>query len=53
VKIVVEDSLLPFMPQNSSSFVFQTAMNFGIKGLVHPKIKIMSLITHPHVVPTP
>ncbi len=22
----------------------------GIKGIVHPKIKIMSLSTHPHVV---
>ncbi len=24
----------------------------GLRGLVHPKIKILSLITHPHVVPT-
>jgi len=24
-----------------------------IKGLVHPKMKIKSLITHPHDVPTP
>ncbi len=24
-----------------------------IKGLVHPKMKIMSLITHPHVIPNP
>jgi len=24
-----------------------------IKGLVHPKMKIMSLMTHPHVVPSP
>jgi len=24
-----------------------------IKGLVHPKMKIKSLITHPHAVPTP
>jgi len=23
------------------------------KGLVHPKIKISTVITHPHVVPTP
>jgi len=23
------------------------------KGLVHPKMKILSLITHPHVVPKP
>jgi len=22
-------------------------------GLVHPKMKILSVITHPHVVPTP
>jgi len=26
---------------------------FGLKGLVHPKMKIMSLITHSHVVPHP
>jgi len=24
-----------------------------LKGLVHPKMKIKSLITHPHAVPTP
>jgi len=24
-----------------------------LKGLVHPKMKILSVITHPHVVPTP
>ncbi len=24
-----------------------------IKGLVHPKMKILSLITHPHVIPNP
>ncbi len=23
------------------------------KGIVHPKMKILSLITHPHVVPNP
>jgi len=27
--------------------------NSSIKGLVHPKMKIKSLITHPHAVPTP
>jgi len=27
--------------------------NYGVKGLVHPKMKIKSLITHPHAVPTP
>jgi len=26
---------------------------FKVKGLVHPKMKIKSLITHPHAVPTP
>jgi len=25
----------------------------NVKGLVHPKIKIKSLMTHPHVVPSP
>jgi len=24
-----------------------------LKGLVHPKMKILSVFTHPHVVPTP
>jgi len=24
-----------------------------LKGLVHPKMKMMSLMTHPHVVPSP
>jgi len=24
-----------------------------IKGLVHPKMKILSIFTHPHVVPNP
>jgi len=26
-------------------------VNYYFKGLVHPKMKILSLITHPHVVP--
>jgi len=26
---------------------------FIVKRLVHPKMKILSVITHPHVVPTP
>jgi len=26
---------------------------FTLKGLVHPKMKILSVFTHPHVVPTP
>jgi len=25
----------------------------NLKGLVHPKMKILSVFTHPHVVPTP
>jgi len=25
----------------------------AFKGLIHPKMKIKSLITHPHAVPTP
>jgi len=25
----------------------------GLKGLVHPKMKILAVFTHPHVVPTP
>jgi len=36
----------------------QQILVFGInsllvKGLVHPKMKILSVFTHPHVVPTP
>jgi len=27
--------------------------HFDLKGLVHPTMKIKSLITHPHTVPTP
>ncbi len=28
-------------------------MKEGLKGIVHPKIKILSLNTHPHVIPNP
>jgi len=28
-------------------------MRAGLNGLVHPKMKMKSLITHPHAVPTP
>ncbi len=28
-------------------------VSIAIKGIVHPKRKILSLITHPHVVPNP
>jgi len=27
-------------------------MHANLKGIVHPKIKILSSFTHPHVVPT-
>jgi len=35
------------------SIVFSLSHAFvnGIKGLVHPKMKILSVFTHPHVVP--
>ncbi len=26
---------------------------YVLKGIIHPKIEILSLITHPHVVPNP
>ncbi len=29
------------------------SFNTTVKGIVHPKMKILSLITHPHVVPNP
>jgi len=34
--------------QFNASLLFET-----IKGLVHPKMKILSVFTHPHVVSTP
>jgi len=34
-------------------FTEQKGQNKVVKGLVHPKMKIKSLITHPHAVPTP
>jgi len=34
-------------------FTSHLTLNGKIKGLVHPKMKIKSLITHPHAVPTP
>ncbi len=30
----------------------ETALDI-LKGIVHPKMKMLSLITHPHVVPNP
>jgi len=32
---------------------FTKTQGCDVKGLVHPKMKIKSLITHPHAVPTP
>ncbi len=29
------------------------SMSSRLKGIVHPKMKIMSLITYPHVIPNP
>ncbi len=28
-------------------------VDWYVKGLLHPKIKVLSLITYPHVVPNP
>ncbi len=46
-----EDALL----KNSVDLllVMTIACAYIIKGIVHTKIKILSLITHPHVVPNP
>ncbi len=33
--------------------VYYPMMQGFLKGIVHPKMKILSLITHPHVVPNP
>jgi len=43
-------------PQPSNQFFkdkIKFSPTFYLKGLVHPKMKIKSLITHPHAVPTP
>jgi len=32
---------------------FSFSVDYAFKGIVHPKMKIKSLITHPHAVPTP
>jgi len=41
-------------PQRFSSFLDGLQMDSDLlKGLAHPKMKIKSLITHPHAVPTP
>uniref|UniRef100_A0A8C1QX09 Uncharacterized protein n=1 Tax=Cyprinus carpio TaxID=7962 RepID=A0A8C1QX09_CYPCA len=39
-----------FMPLDRVYFVSTIVI---IKGLIHPKMKILSLITHPHVIPNP
>ncbi len=44
------------IPVCQSKTVLQDALSLWgpeLKGLVHPKMKILSLITHPHVVPNP
>jgi len=35
------------------SIIFKTFFHSSLRGIVHPKIKILSVFTHPHVVPTP
>jgi len=41
--------------QNIQVETVKTAIKLSndFKGLVHPKMKILSVFTHPHVVPTP
>jgi len=41
----VSNTVCMNVPQESSLY--------SLKGLVHPKMKILSVFTHPHVVPTP
>ncbi len=41
---------VPSSPASSQLYVLKLHI---IKGIVHPKLKILSLITHPHVVPNP
>ncbi len=36
---------------NKADFDFDLTLTKSFKGIVHPKIKIISLITHPHVIP--
>ncbi len=38
---------------NFKKAVQNAMMKLILKGIVHPKKKILSLITHPHVVPNP
>ncbi len=47
------DSIMLIMYIETIYFTFtpKYAYTQTLKGIVHPKIKIMSLITHPHVVP--
>jgi len=47
------DKKIVFMILLRKSHVKETLFQNLIKGLVHPKMKIKSLITHPHAVPTP
>jgi len=38
------------VPKKTTLFVLSKQVAAELKGLVHPKMKIMSFITHPHVV---
>jgi len=33
--------------------MLMAADQISLKGLVHPKMPVLSLITHPHVIPNP
>ncbi len=47
-------SLAPtHLPGTSSKTLFLFENSCVFKGRVHPKINILSLITHPHVIPNP
>ncbi len=40
------------MDKTSTYIMYKNPLKKEIKGIVQPKIKILSLFTHPHVVPT-
>ncbi len=53
--LIIAKSSLPYEPINLQIYVMWLVISEWklFKGLVHPKIKILSLITHPHVVANP
>jgi len=42
-----------FFPKKQLLNIIILEIRWVLNGLVHPKMKIKSLITHPHAVPTP